>query len=259
MESKRLLTENLATEQLSALLEPLISELESQFNLQDLNLFKPIESGGWSRSGRLTLKELPGWLFGFELELNTSSITFFGEHRWLIDKFKPSRCYVSYESLAVDNFAEVFQPALSELKDIQAFPIRHFGRSLYFGDEISDEEAFKEYEQMKFERRYQKRLDKTLTKQFFDYCKTLPIDHPGIEAVGVIDYHKELQGARIYPRYAMRLLVRPETSDEVVQTLYALLEVLISTGVFKGERMQVKLDGIYDSKQDLKKCHYVYQ
>lgn len=252
------LTENVATEQLSHLLKVLTDALTAQFEIENLKLYSPVETEGWMQSGRLMLKELPEWLFGFELHLNESTLTFFGEHQWLVDKFKPSRCYVSYEALSVSNFTDPFEEVLAELKDIQAHPIRHFGASLYYGDPISDEQAQKEYEEMKFERRFHKRFDRQTQACFFDFFKRLPQKHPEILAVGITDRHK-ISTYRIYPRYVVRILISKETTDAVVDSIYAWIETLDVAGVFKGDRIQFRLDGVYDESKALKKCHYVYK
>lgn len=252
------LTENVATEQLSHLLKVLTDALTAQFEIENLKLYSPVETEGWMQSGRLMLKELPEWLFGFELHLNESTLTFFGEHQWLVDKFKPSRCYVSYEALSVSNFTDSFEEVLAELKDIQAHPIRHFGASLYYGDPISDEQAQKEYEEMKFERRFNKRFDRQTQACFFDFFKKLPQKHPEILAVGITDRHK-ISTYRIYPRYVVRILISKETTDAVVDSIYAWIETLDVAGVFKGDRIQFRLDGVYDESKALKKCHYVYK
>lgn len=256
-----LLTENVAHEQLALLLRVLTtSTLETSFTIKDLKIYPATdENNQWIQRGTLKLKELPEWLFGFELTLEPQSITFYGDHRWLLDKFETSECYVNYEDLSVKDFYYKSHILLQQLKAIEDFPIRHFGYSLYHGEVISDGLALKEYEQMKFERRYYKRLDKALTQQFFDYFKTLPQLHPCIESVGIIDQNKLRKPAsKKKVRYRVRVLIKPGVSKDLVDSTYAFIDGLIEAGVFKGDRMSMTFDGIYDSKSDLKKCHYLY-
>ena len=81
-----------------------------------------------------TLKETPEWRYGIWL-LENNKFSIFGEHIELIDKFKPSRCYVSY-----DNDINGF---INEAKNISNNPKLYFVDSLTFGEALVDFEKDK--------------------------------------------------------------------------------------------------------------------
>jgi hypothetical protein len=73
------------------------------------------------------LKETPQWKYGIWLEDN-NGFEIFGEHVDLIDKFKPSRTYVSHKN-DVEGFIE-------EIKNISKNPKLYFVDSLTSGDAL---------------------------------------------------------------------------------------------------------------------------
>ena len=75
------------------------------------------------------LKETPEWKYGIWL-LEDNKFSTFGEHIELIDKFKPSRCYVSY-----DNDINGF---INEVKNIASNPKLYFVDSLTYGEALVD-------------------------------------------------------------------------------------------------------------------------
>jgi len=78
-----------------------------------------------------TLKETPLWKYGIWLD-GKKGFKIFGEHEWLIDKFKPSRTYLSYNN-DINGF-------IKEVKLISENP------KLYFVDSLTDGDALVVYE-----------------------------------------------------------------------------------------------------------------
>ena len=76
-----------------------------------------------------SLKETPEWRYGIWL-LKNNKFVIFGEHIELIDKFKPSRCYIKYEN-NIDEFIE-------KIKNIASNSKLYFVDSLTFGEALVD-------------------------------------------------------------------------------------------------------------------------
>ena len=231
-----------------------------------VSLVSPVESPRlqvnreWKQAvGQFKIVALPEWRFGVQIDLESNEFAIFGEHSWLIDKFKPSSCYVSYEALSVWALEVQLHRFLKEVEDIIQHPIRHFGYSLYYGDEISDAKAQEEYETMKWERRFEKKLDRRARETIFDLFKTLPTYHSSIVAAGLLDRHLQVKGCRIYPRYEARVVVKPETPEAIVDLLYQMIETLSNSKGFKSRHEQFRFDGIYDDLSDLQDYHYLFQ
>ena len=76
-----------------------------------------------------SLKETPEWRYGIWL-LKNNKFVIFGEHIELIDKFKPSRCYIEHEN----NIGEF----VKEVKNIASNSKLYFVDSLTFGEALVD-------------------------------------------------------------------------------------------------------------------------
>lgn len=93
------------------------------------------------------LKGLPDWQFGM-WHHDSGGVSFFGEHDLLIDKFKPSRTYLS----EVINSEEDVEGLISLLTQMKDNSLLHFACSAQFAEfgvlgenALSPEEIYKEY------------------------------------------------------------------------------------------------------------------
>ena len=182
-----------------------------------------------------TINETPDWLYGIWLGEN-NNFHIFGEHTDLVDKFKPSRTYLSYEN-DIDSFIE-------DLNNIKENPKLYFVDSLtgsalvdfkeynsggnvyYYGyqavnnfdedthrgiktkrDKNISQEDFvnKEYEE--FHNEKQQRLkDEDFDRKFaFDFFKEILDFDDGITGVGIYDRNRG--GWRTSPRYVIRIII----------------------------------------------------
>jgi hypothetical protein len=236
------------------------------------------------------LKETPYWKYG--IWLNNEGFAIFGEHEELIDKFKPSRTYLSYKS-DLQNF-------ISKVKDISLQPDLHFVNSLTFGNAEVDfkkieegnetwykgyqvvrefnketklwdiihrdetitqceyvNKKYKEYFASKEEQCENERADQLYAFRFF---KDLPNMFDEIIGVGVKDGNKK--GYWSSPRYKFLIVVKPDITRERVTTLYDEIDNLVYDKHKSEEKRtlehQFELFGIYNSLNDIKKCDYKY-
>lgn len=249
-----------------------------------------IFSMGASSVCHFELKETPDWLYG--IWLHDTGYEIFGEHGDLIDKFKPSRTYVS-----VENNVNAF---IDKIKAIQANPILYFVDALtgsaleaykehpspegtwYTGYQVVREynketgfwdtykrdtaitqeafvkEKYEEHLREKQELEEQKELDRTFAFEFF---KKLPHQFEEIQAVGVEDRNQK--GRVCSPRYQLKLVVDVDCSQEKIDTLFERVDALVHEKNY-GEGMKYydhtfDLHGVYDDARILRNCHYQYK
>lgn len=89
-------------------------------------------------------KQIPDWKWGIWNNGN-GSLSFFGEHDLLIDKFKPSRTYVSIEIEDEDDIENVLLP---ELRDIKTNAKLHFICSATYTDPEQVVDVDKQYAEL---------------------------------------------------------------------------------------------------------------
>jgi len=239
-----------------------------------------------------TLKETPLWKYGIWLD-GKNGFQIFGEHEWLIDKFKPSRTYLSYNN-DINGF-------LQEVKLIRLNSKLYFVDSLTDGDALFDYEkedwgdgefsykgyqAIREYNEetklwdkfrrnesitqeefvnSKYDKFMKTRLQEEENKEFdrvfaFNFFKELPNLFSNIEVVGVHDRDKNEW--KCSPRYDIKVLVSKDLSNEEVDKLYDELDELVNSKNNSEEKKSYEhgflLMGCYDDIRDLKNCDYRY-
>lgn len=240
------------------------------------------------------IKEVPDWKFGIHLDGTEYHI--FGEHIELIDKFKPTRTYVSYKNSVKDFINEVIK--------IQENPVLYFVDSLTLGRALVDfqeividgktyydgyqavhdynsdtkqydiisrdttitQEQFVAQEYTEYlERRKQKRIaNEKARNKTFSFFKGLSEKHPNIIKVGIEDQNSKR--LRCNPRYNLYVFVDPSTSHSEIQVLGEILEKEIieinSSNSESSYDHQINLSGIYDFTYDdpkfFRQCSYVY-
>jgi len=238
------------------------------------------------------LKETPLWKYGIWLD-GKYSFQIFGEHEWLIDKFKPSRTYLSYKN-SINEF-------LQNVKSINKNPKLYFVDSLTSGDALvayekvdwgDGEYSYKGYQAIreyneetelwdKFRRdesiiqeeyvniKYDKFMEEKLQteenhefdrKLTFKFFKELPNMFSNIEAIGV--YDKDKNGWKCSPRYDIKVLLKKDISREETDKLYDELEDLIFNKNNSEERKsyehQLSFMGLYNNINDIKDSNYRY-
>jgi len=238
------------------------------------------------------LKETPLWRYGIWLD-GKYGFQIFGEHEWLIDKFKPSRTYLSFKN-DISRF-------IKEVKLISKNPKLYFVDSLTDGDAIVDYEridwgdgefsykgyqAIREYnEETKLYDKY--RRDESITQEVFvnskydefmkeklqeeenqeydrifafNFFKELPNLFFNIKVVGVHDRNNN--GWKCSPRYDIKVLVNKNLSNEEVDKLYDELDELVNSRNNSKEKKSYEhgfsFMGCYDEFEDLKNCDYKY-
>ena len=250
-----------------------------------------IFSFGQNTVCHFTLKETPLWKYG--IWLTKKGFQIFGEHKWLIDIFKPSATYLSFEN-DIDLFLEKVKGISEDSK-------------LYFVDSLADGSALVAYEKVEWgdgEFYYQGyqcirefneetqlynqfRRDETITQKdyierqwnkfiemeklkeenhefdrlfAFNFFKELPNMFSQIKMVGIRDENKD--GCWSSPRYNIKVLVDQNISQEGLDNLYEELGSLVHSKNYSEERKshehQFSLVGCYDHIKDLRDCNYKY-
>jgi len=272
----------------------ILNELSKHFKIINKN-FKNgyfIFSFGENSVCHFSIKETPDWLYGIWLDDN-NNFSIFGEHVDLIDKFKPSRTYLSFKN-DLKGFIE-------DVKNISNNPKLYFVDSLTNGDALVPCEKYgdndniwyigyqverifneetncynkyvinesitqedfvnKEYE--KYQKEKQERLENEAfdRKYAFKFFKELPNTLENIIAVGIIDGNRE--GFKSYPRYRLKIVVDKELSKEKFDELYNTLEQLIWDKSHNEEEKitsehQFSFFGCYDNLECIKNCNYKY-
>lgn len=80
-------------------MKDIINSLD-EFNAYDLKFAQTFTLS----IGHFKIKEFPEWKFGIWLTRNSDTFDIFGENTYMIDKFKPSRCALSFESIDTTYF-----------------------------------------------------------------------------------------------------------------------------------------------------------
>lgn len=245
-----------------------------------------------------TLKETPDWDYGI-WQGDTSddpeekyNFKIFGEHSELIDKFKPSRTYVS--------FTDDIQGFIEQVKLIQSNPKLYFVDSLTMGDAIcafeehsdGDEKYYTGYQVKKEYDEETKRWDKvsrdtTITqdqfvtdqynefyqekvqrdkniehdKQYaFTFFESLFKEFEEIDAVGVMDKNKD--GFICTPRYIVDVVISKELSYEELEMLANQIDDYTREKNYSGDRKtlehQFEFEGAYYELQDIATYDYKY-
>lgn len=237
------------------------------------------------------IKETPQWQYG--IWLNKNKFQIFGEHVELVDKFKPSRTYLSFDNNLI-GFIE-------KVKDISNNP------ELYFVDSMNDGYALIPFEKHVDEDGYiycngyqavreyngkndvddKLRRDETITqenyvnkqsKKFYDrkeqelkdedsdriyafnFFKKLPNLINEIVVIGIQDNNRN--GWRSSPRYDIKVVVDKGTNQERFDKIFEEVNDIIWNKDISEDKKTYEhgftLKGCYDDLKVIKKCHYKY-
>jgi len=238
------------------------------------------------------LKETPLWKYGIWLD-GKYGFQIFGEHEWLIDKFKPSRTCLSYKNdineflqkvkLIKENPKLYFVDSLTSGDVLVAYErvdwgneefsykgyqaIREYNEETQLWDKFRRDESItqEKYVTMKYDKFMEEKLQTEENHKFdrkfaFNFFKELPNMFSNIEAIGV--YDRDKNGWKCSPRYDIKVLVDKGISKEEIDELYGELEDLIFNKNFSKERKsyehQFSFMGCYDNIKDIKDCDYKY-
>lgn len=238
-----------------------------------------------------SLKDTPDWEFGIWLFEDKFQI--FGEHVDLIDKFKPSRTYVSHDN-DLNGFIE-------EVKNIRDNPklyfvdsytgnalvayeektfegdddiyysgyqvVREFNEETKLWDIIKKDESitqedyvnkeYEEYQKEKMERIENEKNDRIYAFNFFN---ELPNLFEEVLAVGIHDCNKG--GLSCSPRYDIKVVLNPDLTQDAFDKLYDELYDLIREKNYSKEKTtyehQFSLFGCFDELSDIKNCDYKF-
>lgn len=244
---------------------------------------------GWTSRCFFRLTETPGWRYAVWLE-NDEQFYLIGEHEELVDKFRPTRTYVSTLN-DIDGF-------VSKVKDIQNNPDLYFVDSLTYGKALVDykieegedyaygyqvvpekneetglwehikrdtsitqeqyvKEQLEEYYRGKEEGKQKEKEEKSAVFQFF---KTLPTKFSDIKAIGIYDGNKD--GVFSNPRYDIKVLTSCDITQEKINTLFCTLDEYFIEENFSTEGYLIyhtfALEGCYLNKNELKHADYRY-
>ena len=244
---------------------------------------------GWTSRCFFRLTETLGWRYAIWLD-NDEQFYLIGEHEDLVDKFRPTRTYVSYLH-DIDGF-------VSKVKDIQSNPNLYFVDSLTYGKALVDyqieegedyaygyqvvaevnektgewehikrdtsitqeqyvKEQLEEYYQNKEEGKRKEKEEKHVVFQFF---KALPTQFEDIKAIGIYDGNKD--GMICNPRYDIKVLAPYDITQEKLDALTATLYDYLEEESYSAERdsfhHRFSLEGCYTNKNELNHADYRY-
>lgn len=244
---------------------------------------------GWTSRCFFRLAETPGWRYAVWLD-NSEQFYLIGEHEELVDKFRPTRTYVSTLN-DIDGF-------VSKVKDIQNNPDLYFVDSLTYGKALVDykieegedyaygyqvvpekneetglwehikrdtsitqeqyvKEQLEEYYRGKEEGKQKEKEEKSAVFQFF---KTLPTKFEDIKAIGIYDGNKD--GMICNPRYDIKVLAPYDISQEKLDVLTATLYDYLEEESYSEDRdffhHRFSLEGCYTNKNELNHADYRY-
>lgn len=274
------------------MLSKLLAEIGGAFTVQNVTVGKGYHlfSFGSSSVCHFMLKETPEWRYGIWLQGEVYQI--FGEHVDLIDKFKPSRAYISRESDVpgfVDDVMKVaenptlyFVDSLTGIAFIDFKDETHDGETWHTGYQVKrtfnemtklfefserdrsiTQEVFvkNRYEQFQKDKIEQKECEEWDKRYAFEFFPTLLTESDHILAVGIYDGNKG--GAYCSPRYTIDVVVNPSIQQEEADKLYLSLDNLVNDKNFSDDRKtyqhQFSLGGLYDGLDVLKQADYSFK
>jgi len=234
-----------------------------------------------------SLKETPDWRYGIWLNSSNKGYSIFGEHEELIDKFKPTGCYFSFED-EVGGFIE-------KIRLIQKSPKLYFVDSMSYGyatvDYLEENDGYptgyqvvRKYneetklydiiqrdksitQEMYVNRRYDEYIQEKLEREIkierdrkllFDWIKQIPNSVEEIICVGLKD--NNTKHFIMSPRYVMMPVIKSDISQDRLEEIYNELEGLVDAIEEAGETREHKVafEYIFDNTKDIKDCHYKY-
>lgn len=203
------------------------------------------------------IKEIPEWLFG--IWLTEEGFKIFGEHEELIDKFKPSKTYISYE-----NDIEGF---MNEIEQLEQDKELYFVDSLTYGDALEKYDRGSEeqkefvkqvYNNFKQEQEERLNLENNDRKFIFNYLKNLLSYKNGIKAIGV--YDRNTRNTRVSPRYGIKVIVDRDVDNIIELANYLdrdMFEINLSQEKLTNEH-QIRFMSIGKDVKDIKDANYKF-
>lgn len=273
--------------------ENILKEIAKHFKIRDKRFGNGyfIFSMGENAVCHFELVETPGWLYGIWLR-DKQKYVVFGEHEDLVDKFKPSRTYVSCEN-DVSAFIEMvykikenpklyFVDSLTSGDALVAFEEEEINDEKYYSgyqkkrlfndktklwdivvrDETITQESFveKEYREFYEEKEEKSKNSESDRKYAFNFFKELPNLDEDILAIGVLDRNKK--GWICSPRYDIWIVLKPELSQEDFAKKFYEIDELINNKNHHDDRKtydhQFSLSDGYDEVSDIKSCDYKF-
>lgn len=270
----------------------LLKEISKHFTIKEKQFGNGyfIFSMGINAVCHFELVDTPGWRYGIWLDGKKYRV--FGEHNDLIDKFKPSATYVSFDD-DLSSFIDVvkkikenpklyFVDSLTRGEALVAFEQYKHGKDVYYEgyqvkrlynestelwdiivrDETITQEAFVEKEYSEFQAEKEKKAkefeeDKQYAMNFF---KELPNLDKDILAVGVFDSNKK--GFICNPRFDLRIILSPGFSEKEFEEKFYEIDKLIHEKNYANERKgwenRFELSDGYDDVEDIKECDYQF-
>lgn len=193
--------------------------------------------GGYFIFCHLTLKQTPDWIYG--IWMDRAGYRFFGEHKELVDKFRPGRCYDQLETTDIATVIPV-------LLDIAACPEYHFVASLvYDADDLTPEQRQERRDYYYAQK--QERLEKEVAERntTYDYVRNLPVRYPQILLAGIENQNRN--GWHSFPQYYLRLILEkpfPGDEEQFLQTIETELRnidnVILESSYSKDERLGIR-------------------
>lgn len=226
-------------------LKKVFNELKKNFKIYDVKTGDGyfVFNMGKCSTCTFRIKETPNWLYGIWLDGNKFDI--FGEHDELIDKFKPSRTYLSYNNKEM-SFKDCINNFSNDVNNISKNPKIYFVDSLNwwgtlepwkeyideYGDKVIEgyqkerwynvktgrwdiikrNENMSQYQFVENEwREYWRRKKQEKIDEEIDYNRAIRIiktisKMPSVDYVGVDDGCKN--GWRRSPRFEIRLVIK---------------------------------------------------
>jgi len=250
-----------------------------------------IFSFGQNTVCHFTLKETPLWKYG--IWLTKQGYQIFGEHEWLIDKFKPSATYLSFEN-EIDSFLEkvkvisdnpklYFVDSFTDGNALVAYEkedwgdgefsykgyqcVREFNEETQLYDKFRRDESVtqQEYVEKQWNKFVEMERQTNETHEFdrlfaFNFFEELPNMFSDIKVVGIRDENKN--GFTRSPRYNIKVLIDKNISQDDLDNLYEELDNLIHKKNYSVKRKsyehQFSLIGCYDHIKDIRDCNYKY-
>lgn len=178
--------------------------------------------------GYFSLKETPDWEYGIWLNPEKGTYQVFGDHRLLIDKFKPSRTYLSYTNI---DFFRAHVLKISENPKLYFGDAYHSGGLLHHDEWSGFEGKTPEELQLIAENIYDEALQDEKDEQNANerarvYAMNLFQDIANLEHVAEVSISdkSKLWGGFVSPQYDVFIKPTDDATAEQIQHLYETYE-----------------------------------
>lgn len=179
---------------------------------------------GISSVGYFNIEETPDWRYGIWLDREGEGYQIFGEHRLLIDKFKPSRTYLSYYSASSlqDHVLKIIERPVLYFADAyhSGDLLEPYEHSEFFG--LSDDEIELVAQQVYKEEMEEEQEEIRFNEEARAYAMQLFQDIANKEHVleVAISDKMKLWGGLVSPRYDVFIKPTDDATPQQIQALY---------------------------------------